>query len=92
MSIEFLQELMLYESVQESLRISLSHSLSRHSKASSVDLLKLFNCVIIQWMPGIRTSSGTAYNVLITGIKYIVDAGYKKTLRGSNIGSYNRHK
>ena len=42
-------------------------------------------------MPGIRTSSGTVYNVLITGIKYIVDAGYKKTLRSSNIGSYNRY-
>ena len=40
-------------------------------------------------MPVIRTSSGIAYNVLITGIKYIVDAGYKNTLGNSNIGSYN---
>ena len=42
-------------------------------------------------MPVIRTSSGTACNVLITGIKYIVDAGYKNTLGSSNIGSYNRY-
>ena len=42
-------------------------------------------------MPVIRTWSGTAYNVLITGIKYIVDAGYKNTLVSSNIGSYNRY-
>ena len=40
--------------------------------------------------PTLRTSSGTAYNVLITGIKYTVDAGYKNTLGSSNIGSYNR--
>ena len=42
-------------------------------------------------MSVIRTSSGTAYNVLITGIEYIVDAGYKNTLESSNIGSYNRY-
>ena len=36
----------------------------------------------------VRTSSGTAYNVLITGIKYTVDAGCKNTLGSSNIGSY----
>ena len=41
-------------------------------------------------MPVIRTSSGTAYNVLLTGIKYTVDAGYEPTLVSSNIGSYNR--
>ena len=46
---------------------------------------------MLQWMPVIRTSSGTAYNVLITGIRYIVDAGYKNTLGSSNIGSYNRY-
>ena len=39
----------------------------------------------------IRTSSGIAYNVLITGIKYTVDAGYKNTLGSSYIGSYNRY-
>ena len=44
-------------------------------------------CVLpIQWMPVIRTSSGTAYNVLITGIKYIVDPEYKNTFWRSNIG------
>ena len=38
---------------------------------------------VLQWMSVIRTSSGTAYNVLITGIKYIMDAEYKNTLGSS---------
>ena len=43
-------------------------------------------------MPVIRTPSGTAHNVLITDIKYTVDAEYKNILGSSNISSYNRHK
>ena len=46
---------------------------------------------VIQWMPVKRTSSGTAYNVPITDIKYTMDAGYKNNLGSSNIGSYIRH-
>ena len=42
-------------------------------------------------MPVMRTSSGTAYNVLISDLKYIVDARYKNTIGSSNIGSYNRY-
>ena len=36
----------------------------------------------------IRTLSGTAYNVFITGIKYIVEAEYKNALGSNNIGHY----
>ena len=42
--------------------------------------IAIFICLLLQWMPVIRTSLGIAYNVLITGMSDTMDIAYKNTL------------